>query len=108
MIYLTLFIIGVFELFLNRIDFKLTQKNRKELSSITTLINIYIWFFIGRNLFTNIEAGFWLVSCYALGCSLGCYLGMICEPFIDIFIVRVKSRRGRKRKRGKSTSTRKK
>lgn len=108
MIYLILFLIGIIELFLSRIDFKLTQKNRRVASSISTLINIYIWFFIGRNMFTNINAGFLYITSYAIGCSLGCYLGMKCEPFIDIAIVRVKSRRGRKIKRGKTLYKRKK
>jgi len=108
MIYLTLFIIGVFELFLNIIDFKLTQKNRKILSSFSTLIHIYIWYFIGRSLFTNIDAGIMYVTSYAIGCAFGCYLGMTCEPFLDTYIIRLKNRKGRKVRRGKTINKRKK
>ena len=106
MINIILFLIGIVELFLSIIDFKLTQKNRIYLSTLSTILNIYIWYFIGRSLFSNLDQGLVYVTSYALGCGLGCYLGMKFEPFIDIFIIRVQ-RKGRKIKRGKSKVKRK-
>jgi len=100
MIYLILYLIGVVELYLSIIDFKLTQKNRRFLSTLSTILNIYIWYFIGRSLFSDLEVGFWYVTSYALGCGVGCFLGMTTEPFLEKIIIRVQ-RRGRKYRRGK-------
>lgn len=103
MINIILFLIGIVELFLSIIDFKLTQKNRIGLSTLFTILNIYIWYFIGRSLFSNLDEGLIYVTSYAFGCGLGCYLGMKFEPFIDIFIIKIQ-RRGRRVKRGKYKS----
>lgn len=107
LIYATLFMTGFVELFLNIIDFKLTQKNRAILSSFSTLAHIYLWFYIGRSLFTNINAGIITVTFYAIGCGLGCYLGLKSEPFLEKKILRMQ-RKGRKVRRGKRLNKRKK
>lgn len=101
--YILLFIIGIVELFLGIIDFKLTQKNRIGLSTTSTYIGVIIWYLILRTMVEFID-DFILANIYAMGCALGCYLGMRCEPYIDNFIKI--QRRGRKLRRGKKRKKR--
>ena len=102
--YLILFGIGVMELFLSVTDFKLTQKNRKMLSSITTFIGIILWYLVILTIIEYIN-NIKLAIIYALGCSVGCYIGLSCEPLIEKYF-RLQPR-GRKRKRGKTKRKRK-
>lgn len=96
--YIKLFIIGGIELFLGTIDFKLTQKNRKVFSSISTYFLVLIWYLIIRTIIENID-NFYLVNIYATGCALGCYLGLKLEPFIEKHLKL--NPRGRKLRKGK-------
>jgi len=102
--YILLFIIGIIELFLGIIDFKLTQKNKIILSSISTFIGVLLWYAVIRTIVEFVD-NIYIAIMYALGCSIGCYLGLKYEPVIENFIKI--QRKGRKIRRGKHKKNRK-
>jgi len=75
MIYLSLFIIGFFELVADIIDFKWTQHNKFLKSAILTYLSVWFWYLLLRIILDNLS-NLKLVNIYALGCGLGCYVGM--------------------------------
>lgn len=95
-----IFLIGIVEIFLGVIDFKLTQHNRKILSSMTTMIGIIIWYFIIKTIVEDL-ANIQLVISYAVGCGIGCYLGLVLDDYIEKELFGISRKKGRKIKRGK-------
>ncbi|MFX0084221.1 MAG: DUF5698 domain-containing protein [Candidatus Hodarchaeota archaeon] len=95
-----LFFTGLIEIFLGAIDFKLTQRDRKILSSMTTIIGVFIWYFVVRTIVSDL-ANIPLVVSYALGCGLGCYLGLVLDDYIEKELFGMIPKKGRKIKRGK-------
>jgi len=97
---LSVFIIGVIELFLGTINFKFTQRNRIVCSSLSTVLHVYIWAYIISTLFEDKSYTFLLITSYALGCGLGDYFALKYDNILDKYITRIQ-RKGRKRKHGK-------
>jgi len=70
-----LFLVGVLELFLDIVDFKVTEGNRPVLSAVVTFLGILFWYVVLRIVLENLN-NIGLVLMYASGCGIGCYVGM--------------------------------
>jgi len=75
MIYVALFVVGIFELFLDLLDFKATQWNKIWLSSVLSILDVWFWYLIVRIIVSRLT-DLTAVTVYSLGCGLGCFIGM--------------------------------
>lgn len=96
---LSLFVVGLLELFLGTVDFKFIQKNRIAWTAIAEFVHVYIWAYIISRLFIQGHFPFDLVTSYGLGCVAGKVFALKAEPFIDKKIMKIQ-RGGRKIRRG--------
>ena len=93
-LYIAIFLVGILELFLAVIDFKVTQRGRKIFSSIMTLILGIVEYVVIIYMVQSLQWGI-LAIIYCVGKSFGCYLGLSYEKQIDKFFF-IK-RRGKKK-----------
>lgn len=63
------------ELVFDIIDFKVTEWNKPLWSAIITVIGVYFWYVVLRIILVHLD-NFLIVSLYAFGSGLGCYVGM--------------------------------
>lgn len=94
-----LLIIGVLEETVNILYYKAGQKNHKYLLSILTLFRGLMWYYVLKSIFLDIEHSFLYVLCYIIGNVIGDWISLYFEPKIDKFVLKLKSRKGRKKKR---------
>jgi RsiW-degrading membrane proteinase PrsW (M82 family) len=95
---LSIFFIGIIEETLNQIYYKAGQKRYKYLLAIGIVCRGYIWYYILRSVFTNLEESFVLASIYIFGNVLGGWLSMFLETPIDKFVIKIRHK-GRRKKR---------
>lgn len=91
-------IIGIAEEFFNVLYFKAGQKNHKFLLSFLTVTRGYLWYYLLKSIFSTLEHSLGIVSFYIVGNVIGDWICLAVEPKIDKYILKLKSRKGRKKK----------
>lgn len=97
--YLIFTLIGAIEETINLLYYKAGQKNHKILLSVLTVCRGYLWYYVLKSIFFHLENSFYIVTFYIVGNVIGDWISLALEPKIDKFIVKLKSRKGRKKKR---------
>ena len=96
--YILYVLLGVIENVCAILYYKTAQKNHDFACAMIDLVRGGIWLFVVSVLITNIKENLPLGICYIVGCSLGDYIALKLEPYIEKVILKVKNR-GRKKKR---------
>ena len=97
--YLIFTLIGAIEETINIIYYKAGQKNHRILLSCLTVCRGYLWYYVLRSIFFHLESSFTIVTFYIVGNVFGDWISLALEQKIDKFIIKLKSRKGRKKKR---------
>lgn len=92
------FILGVIEQACAILYYKFAQKNFDGLCAFIDLIRGAIWLFIVASLIENVTKNIPYGIAYILGGSVGDYISLKLEPYIEKFVLKIKNR-GRKKKR---------
>jgi hypothetical protein len=95
---LSIFLVAIFEETINQLYYKAGAKRYKYLLSLAIICRGYVWYYVLRSIFTNLDESLGLASIYIFGNVLGGLLSLRLETPIDRFIIKLK-RRGRPRKR---------
>lgn len=96
-----LFFVGIGEEFINILYYKVGQKNYKYACGFFQMIRVFIWYYVLRTIVENLSV-WYLVFFYALGGSIGDYLSLTFEPYLEkkiIWIRKLLKKKGRYKKR---------
>lgn len=83
---------------INLLYFKAGQKNHKFLLSGLTILRGYIWYYVLKSIFGQLDHSFAIITCYIIGNVIGDWISLTIEPKLDKYILKLKSRKGRKKK----------
>lgn len=97
-IYIILFIIGIFEECINMAYYRLAHKGYKVACAMVSMVRIFLWAYVIQTIFKDLNNTFWIIMAYAVGSAIGDWISLASEIFIDRVIFKFK-RRGRKKKR---------
>lgn len=98
MFLLSIFFVGIGEETLNQIYYKAGQKRYKYLLAIGVICRGYIWYYILRSVFANLEDSFILASIYIFGNVIGGWISLWLETPIDKFVIKIRHKGRRKRR----------
>ncbi|HZK10020.1 MAG TPA: DUF5698 domain-containing protein [Clostridia bacterium] len=84
MVYLIIILVKTFEVSLSTLRIKLVTKGQRLSGSIVGFFEIIIWVLVISTVLTDIQSDPWKILAYAIGYSLGNFMGITVEEWIGL------------------------
>jgi len=94
-----LLFIGIIEEAIAILYYRMGQKDHRFTCMCLSGIRVLIWSFVTYNIFKHIDNIWTVVLPYCIGAMLGNFLSLKFEPLIDKKILKIKRKRGRRKKK---------
>ncbi|NLY35934.1 MAG: DUF2179 domain-containing protein [Tissierellia bacterium] len=84
MIYLLIILVKTFEVSLSTLRIKLVTKGQRVYGALVGFFEIIIWVLVISTVLTDIQSDPWKILAYAIGYSLGNFMGVTVEEWIGL------------------------